>query len=193
MNLSIGQIIVHPQHGPATITDVFTRTMRGTPTRCLRLEVHRSDLVISMPADAAARIGLREVPDAAELEQLCDVLRAPTSHEEEGWSRRFKNNTERLRVGDLLPLAEVVRDLMRRELARGLSLGEKHLLKQAARRVAAEIALALGAGKADAATDADADALLGSLVFGTPLPSVALPTVALPSVASPTVAQASAG
>lgn len=123
MNLSIGQIIVHPQHGPATITDVFTRTMRGTPTRCLRLEVHRSDLVISMPADAAARIGLREVPDAAELEQLCDVLRAPTSHEEEGWSRRFKNNTERLRVGDLLPLAEVVRDLMRRELARGLSSG----------------------------------------------------------------------
>lgn len=164
MNFSIGQTIVHPHHGPATITDIFTRSVRGVPTRYLRLEVHRSDLVIGVPFDCADDIGLRDVLGAAELEGLYDVLRAPTSHEEQGWSRRFKGNIDRVRVGELLSMAEVVRDLMRREHEKGVSLGEKHLLKQTARRVAAEICLALRC------TDEHADALLQSLVLGTRLP-----------------------
>ena len=155
MQFCEGQVIVHPHHGPATITEITSRQFKGAWARYLVLEVHRSNLVISVPVNSSDVIGLRNVADASELSSLLDVLRAPTGHEESTWSRRFKENRERLSTGDLLITAEVVRDLTRRLASKGLSMGEKEMLRDARKPLIIEIGLSLGIGdeKAEQALD----------------------------------------
>ncbi|WP_127130337.1 CarD family transcriptional regulator [Georgenia sp. SYP-B2076] len=156
-----GQTVVHPHHGPATITDVTTRSIRNVPKRYLTLDVHRTTLTISVPVAGAEEIGLRPVLDTAGLRELFDVLRAPTTHEEQGWSRRLKDNQERLRTGDLLVTSGVVRDMTRRLDERGLSFGEKDLLKEARRHLVAELAVSLGVTDERAGDMVDAAVLRG--------------------------------
>lgn len=143
MHFSEGQIVVHPHHGPCTVAGTTTRTIRGVETRYIDLAVHATEMNICVPLANAEEVGLRQVLDAAGLEKLLDVLRAPTGHEETGWSRRFKENVEHLRTGDLLLTAKVVRDLTRRQAGKGVSWGEKDLLKHARQPVVTELALAL--------------------------------------------------
>ncbi|MEE2030981.1 CarD family transcriptional regulator [Rhodococcus chondri] len=143
MQFSAGQIIVHPHHGPTTVTDVTSRIIKGASVTYLGLRVHKTDMTVHVPFDRAEELGLRKVYDTDELAELFDVLRAPTGHEEEAWSRRFKDNQEKIKLGDLLVTAGVVRDLTRRERDRGLSTGEKNMLRTARLPVATELALAL--------------------------------------------------
>ena len=71
-----------------------------------------------------------------------DVLRAPYTEEPTNWSRRYKANLEKLASGDVLKVAEVVRDLWRRNQDRGLSAGEKSMLQKARGVLVGELALA---------------------------------------------------
>jgi CarD family transcriptional regulator len=161
MVFSPGQIVVHPHHGPATVTGIATRHIRGVPAKYLTLEIHSTNLVVGVPVAKADEIGIRPVLDTAALKELFDVLRAPSPKEVEGWSRRFKDNHEKLRLGDLCTTAGVVRDLLRRQEMKGISLGEKDLLKEARRPLVAELALALGITEEQAEDALGAAALEG--------------------------------
>ncbi|GAA2300823.1 hypothetical protein GCM10009853_066530 [Glycomyces scopariae] len=70
------------------------------------------------------------------------MLRAPHTEEPTNWSRRYKANVEKLASGSPLKIAEVVRDLWRRDRERGLSAGEKRMLSKAREILTGEIALA---------------------------------------------------
>ncbi len=76
------------------------------------------------------------------LERVFDVLRAPYTEEPTNWSRRYKANLEKLASGDVIKVAEVVRDLWRRDKDRGLSAGEKRMLSKARQILVSELALA---------------------------------------------------
>ena len=76
------------------------------------------------------------------LERVFDVLRMPHTEEPTNWSRRYKANLEKLHSGDVMKVAEVVRDLWRRERDRGLSAGEKRMLAKARQILVSELALA---------------------------------------------------
>ena len=159
MQFSTGQIVVHPHHGPATVTEIFDRTIKTTRLSYLRLAIHRSDLTIDVPVAKAEELGLREIYDTTELKDLFEVLHAPTPPEDNGWSRRFKDHQDKLRLGDLLVTAGVVRDLTRREHRCGLSLGEKKMLRSARNGVLAELCLALSI------PDEQAETLLDSAIL----------------------------
>src|SRR5699024_7840938 len=73
-----------------------------------------------------------------------EVLRLPHTEEPTNWSRRYKANLEKLASGDINKVAEVVRDLWRREQDRGLSAGEKRMLAKARQILVGELALAEG-------------------------------------------------
>ncbi|MET0716715.1 MAG: CarD family transcriptional regulator [Mycetocola sp.] len=144
MQFSEGQTVVYPHHGPATITSIFSRTVKGVEIKYFKLEVHDSGLSVSVPVASADNVGMRAVLDATEMNALFDVLRAPTLDEETKWSRRMKDNQEKIRVGDIVTVAAVVRDLTRRNDDKGLSLAERDLLRHAQRPLVTEIALSLG-------------------------------------------------
>lgn len=142
MKFEVGETVVYPHHGAATIEEVKVRVIRGEEKTYLKLNVAQGDLTIEVPADNVELVGVRDVIDEKGLEEVFDVLRAPITEEPTNWSRRYKSNMEKLASGDVIKVSEVVRDLWRRDQDKGLSAGEKRMLSKARQVLVSELALA---------------------------------------------------
>src|SRR6478672_13077074 len=152
MTFNVGETVVYPHHGAALIEAIEERVLQGVTKTYLRLKVAQGDLTVLVPADNAEIVGVRDVVGQEGLDKVFDVLRAPHTEEPTNWSRRYKANLEKLASGDPLKVAEVVRDLWRRERERGLSAGEKRMLAKARDILVGAVALAEKSTKDDAET-----------------------------------------
>src|SRR6186713_1892400 len=150
MVFSVGETVVYPHHGAALIEAIETRVIKGEEKKYLVLKVAQGDLTVRVPADNAEIVGVRDVVGQEGLNRVFDVLRAPHTEEPTNWSRRYKANLEKLASGDVNKVAEVVRDLWRRDRERGLSAGEKRMLSKARDILVGELALAEATSKDDA-------------------------------------------
>jgi len=142
MNFEVGDTVVYPHHGAATIEEVSVRKIAGKEMTFLTLKVVEGDMEIKVPADNLELVGVRDVVDNDGLDRVFEVLRAQFTEEPTNWSRRYKANQDKLASGDVLKVAEVVRDLSRREGNKGLSNGEKRMLTKARKILISELALA---------------------------------------------------
>ena len=142
MVFEVGETVVYPHHGAATIEEIKTRTVKGEEKMYLKLKVTQGDLVIEVPAENVDLVGVRDVVDEDGLKKVISVLQTKDTEEASNWSRRYKANLEKLASGDVLKVAEVVRDLWRRDRDRGLSAGEKRMLTKARQILTSELALA---------------------------------------------------
>lgn len=157
MEFKVGDTVVYPHHGAAVISAIENREMGGETLEYLVLQIHQSDLVVRVPSKNAELVGVRDVVDDEGLRKVFGFLRETDVEEAGNWSRRFKANQERLASGDVNKVAEVVRDLWRRDQGRGLSAGEKRMLAKARQVLVGELALA------DNVDDEKADALLAQV------------------------------
>ena len=165
MTFKVGETVVYPHHGAALIESIETRQIKGEDKLYLVLKVAQGDLTVRVPAencdlvgvrdvvaqgdltvrvpaDNAEYVGVRDVVGQEGLDKVFQVLRAPHTEEPTNWSRRYKANLEKLASGDVIKVAEVVRDLWRRDKDRGLSAGEKRMLAKARQILISELALA---------------------------------------------------
>lgn len=142
MVFEVGETVVYPHHGAATIEEIKTRTIKGEEKMYLRLKVTQGDLMIEVPAENVDLVGVRDVVDEDGLKEVIAVLQAQDAEEASNWSLRYKANLEKLASGDVLKVAEVVRDLWRRDRGKGLSAGEKRMLTKARQILTSELALA---------------------------------------------------
>lgn len=142
MEFKVGDTIVYPHHGAAVIEAIEQREMNGETLEFLVLHINQSDLVVRVPSKNAELVGVRDVVDDEGLQKVFGFLREIDVEEAGNWSRRFKANQERLASGDVNKVAEVVRDLWRRDQGRGLSAGEKRMLAKARQVLVGELALA---------------------------------------------------
>ncbi len=144
MVFKVGETVVYPHHGAAVIQAIKTRVIKGEEKIYLVLKVAQGDLTIEVPSANAEIVGVRDVVGQEGLDKVFEVLRAPHTEEPTNWSRRYKANLEKLASGDVNKVAEVVRDLWRRDRERGLSAGEKRMLSKARQILVSELALAEG-------------------------------------------------
>ena len=153
MEFNIGDTVVYPHHGAAVIEKKEQRQIKGETVDYLVLKVHQGDLTVRVPEKNAESVGVRDVVGEEGHLKVFSVLRETDVEEAGNWSRRYKANQERLASGDVNKVAEVVRDLWRRDQDRGLSAGEKRMLAKARQVLVGELALA------DGTDDAKADAM----------------------------------
>ncbi len=142
MTFKVGETVVYPHHGAALIEAIEKRVIKGEEKTYLVLKIAQGDLTVRVPAENVDLVGVRDVVDSAGLDRVFNVLRQPYTEEPTNWSRRYKANLEKLASGDVIKVAEVVRDLYRRDLDRGLSAGEKSMLAKAKQILVSELALA---------------------------------------------------
>jgi CarD family transcriptional regulator len=150
MTFDVGDKVVYPHHGAAIIEKRETITVNGESKEYLTLRVSYGDLTVKIPADNTELVGLREVINDEEVEEVFAVLRKKEARMPTNWSRRFKNHVEKLKSGDIYQVAEVVRNLSLRENEKGLSAGEKRMLAKARQILVSELTFALNVDEAEA-------------------------------------------
>ncbi|PPF34734.1 CarD family transcriptional regulator [Rathayibacter sp. AY1A3] len=143
MTFEVGETLVYPHHGAVTITGLEKRSVKGVEKTFMTMNVHTSELTITLPVENAELVGVREIIDDAGVQSVYDVLRSDVAEEASNWSRRFKANQEKMASGSVYRVSEVVRDLWRREQAGGVSAGEKRMLLKARQILVSELSLAL--------------------------------------------------
>ena len=141
---SIGEQIVYPVHGAGVIEAIETREILGEERNYYVLKLSTGDLRVLVPVDGVERAGVRQVSDQKTLDEVDQILRNRPVEWEQNWNRRYRLNMEKIKSGDICALAEVVRNLSLREMAKGLSAGEKKMLDNARKIFISEIILASG-------------------------------------------------
>ena len=143
MTFRVGDTVVYPHHGAAIVEKRERLTQDGEERDYLVLRLTYGDLTLKVPADTVGEVGIRDVCNDAQVQEVLGVLRSRDGSMPTNWSRRFKANYEKFKSGDILRIAEVVRNLSLREQEKGLSAGEKRLLTKARQILLSELSAAL--------------------------------------------------
>jgi len=155
-----GDTVVHPEHGAAVIEELRDREFLGEKRKYLVLRVAYGDLTLMVPVDSTDEVGLRQVVSKSEVKKVLKVLTEDESSMAANWSRRFKNNMEKLHSGDPYQVAEVLRNLAIREREKGLSAGEKRMILKARQILISELSYAT------AKTEDEAEIMIDEVLDG---------------------------
>ncbi|HET9072605.1 MAG TPA: CarD family transcriptional regulator [Acidimicrobiales bacterium] len=150
MPFDVGDKVVYPHHGAAVVERREVIEAFGEKKEYLVLRLAYGDLILRVPTDNTEEVGLREVINDEEVEEVFAVLRKKDVRMPTNWSRRYKNHVEKLKSGDIYQVAEVVRNLSNRDKDKGLSAGEKRMLNRARQILVSELTFALGVDEVDA-------------------------------------------
>lgn len=142
----IGDMAVYPTQGVGVIEEIESREYSGQKQKFYILRIVDSDMKIMVPVGNAGNVGLRRLIDQKRVTGIFDALAEPSVNGKiASWSRRQREYNDKLKTGDLLEVAEVLRELYQISSSKELSYGEKKVLEQARRLLITEVALAEGA------------------------------------------------
>ena len=140
---TIGDKIVYPMHGAGVIEAVEEKKILGELRKYYILKVPFGDMKIMIPCDTSDVIGVRQVISPKETYQVMEILSNESTAMPDNWNRRYRENMAKLRKGDTVNVAEVVRNLMRVDRVKKLSTGEKQMLANAKQILISELTLSV--------------------------------------------------
>jgi len=131
-------------HGVGVVESIEEREVLGTVSSYYVLRFTIGKMTAMIPVETAQSVGLRHVISKEECEKVLSFLREEPCEESANWNRRYRENFEKLRGGNIYDVADVVKCLRRRDEEKGLSAGEKKMLSSARQVLIAELAAASG-------------------------------------------------
>src|SRR5438067_11141138 len=140
----VGDKVVYPHHGAGTIVKKESREVLGSKREYLTIKILHNDMTVQVPSENADAVGLRRVIGEKEVGVVLKALTGGSTEMPKNWNRRFKHNRDKMKTGDILELAEVVRNLSLRDNEKGLSTGEKQMFVKAKKILASELMYAKG-------------------------------------------------
>ena len=135
----VGDKVVYPHHGAGTVVKREKREVLGEKREYLTIKILHNDMTVNVPTENAEKVGLRGVIDEETVELVLKALTGNGTTMPKNWNRRFKHNRDKMKTGDILELAEVVRNLALRDREKGLSTGEKQMFVKAKKILASEL------------------------------------------------------
>lgn len=119
----VGDKIVHPMHGAGVVDEIVTRKVDGVLRDYYSLKLPIGGMQVMIPTDHCGEIGVRSILSGAETEWVLGQIPSLRVEMDPNWNHRYRTNMERLKSGNLLEVAKVVKGLIGREAKRGLSTG----------------------------------------------------------------------
>lgn len=140
---SIGDLVVHPMHGAGVIDNIVRERVAGTTKEYYVFKMPMGGLVLKIPTENSQTIGIRKVISKAEADAIMAEIPSIAVEHNANWNKRYQENMLRLKSGDLREVAQVIKGLMRRDMMRGLSTGERKMLHSAKQIMISELVLVL--------------------------------------------------
>jgi CarD family transcriptional regulator len=156
----VGDKVVYPHHGAGKVVKKEVREVLGEKREYLTIQILHNDMTVNVPSENAEKVGLRSVIGEKAVDQVVKALTGNGTVMPKNWNRRFKHNRDKMKTGDVMELAEVVRNLSLRDHEKGLSTGEKQMFVKAKKILSSELMYAKGMDEDEAAAWLD-DVLAG--------------------------------
>jgi len=120
-NFHIGDKVVYPNHGVGIIEQISSRTIGESVENFYLLKIKSSSLKVMVPFHNVLTVGLRRVVKNGEIQKIVDFLEDGACDNNTDWKYRFKENSERMRTGSLLEVANVLKALLVLNQSKALS------------------------------------------------------------------------
>ena len=136
----VGDNIVYPMHGAGTIESIEEKNILGENQKYYIINMP-GEVKVMVPTVKAESNGVRNVIDNKEAMKVFKVLEEDMSEMSSNWNKRYRDNMEKIKSGDIYAVADVVRNLSFKQKDKGLSTGEKKMLVNAKQILVSELAL----------------------------------------------------
>ncbi len=140
LSFRIGELVVYPAHGVGRISAIEEQEIAGAKLELYIVDFEREKLRLKVPTNRAEQKGMRRLADRSVIEHAMKVIRGRARIKRTMWSRRAQEYDAKINSGDLIAVAEVVRDLYRSDRQPEQSYSERQLFEQALFRMARELA-----------------------------------------------------
>lgn len=137
----IGDKVVHPMHGAGVVDDIIDRRIDGVVRQYYSLKLPAGDMKVMIPVDTSDKIGVRPIATAEEAEKVLSSIASIEVDMKGNWSQRYRENMEKLKSGDMMQVAEVMKGLLLRDQVKTLSNGERKMLHSAKQILISEVVL----------------------------------------------------
>ncbi len=138
---NVGDKIVYPMHGAGTIDAIEQKDILGEKQDYYIIKMP-GEVKVMVPIAKAEEVGVRNVINKAEAGKVLEVLEANETEMSNNWNKRYKENMEKMKSGNVYEIADVVRNLSYKQKEKGLSTGEKKMLSNAKQILVSELVLA---------------------------------------------------
>ena len=127
---NVGDEIVYPMHGAGRIDSIEERNILGEKQSYYILKMP-GEVKVMVPIEKAEQVGIRNVIDKSSADKVLNVLEQDETEMNKNWNKRYRDNMDKIKSGDIYEIADVVRNLSFKQKEKGLSTGEKKMLTNA--------------------------------------------------------------
>ena len=152
--------VVYPAHGVGQIVSIEKQEVAGFELELFVITFEKDKMTLRVPTDKATDVGMRSLSSPDVVAHAMKTLRGKAKVKRAMWSRRAQEYEQKINSGDLIAIAEVVRDLHRADDQREQSYSERQLYEAALERLTREIAAV--AGNDEEAASKEIDEVLSS-------------------------------
>jgi len=142
--------VVYPAHGVGKIISIEEQEVAGIKLELFVVSFEKDKMTLRVPTHKASDIGMRSLSAPDVVEKALDTLKGKARVKRAMWSRRAQEYEQKINSGDLMSIAEVVRDLHRSDDQREQSYSERQLYESALERLTREVAAVSGTDEAGA-------------------------------------------
>lgn len=145
LTYQVGDMISHPLHGAGVIADIEIQKIGGEEREYYVLKLPTSEMQVKIPKATSDIIGVRPIISPEEAERVMLEIPNIEINMTQNWNKRYRENMVKIKSGDLLEVASVIKGLFMRDREKGLSTGERKMLHSAKQILISEIVLSMNA------------------------------------------------
>jgi len=140
LSFDVGDYVVYPKHGVGRVIELQKSEIAGMQLELYVLRFEKEKMTLRVPTNKAESVGMRKLSSDKTLREALDTLKGKPKVKRTMWSRRAQEYEAKINSGDLVSIAEVVRDLFRADDQPEQSYSERQIFEAAASRLARELA-----------------------------------------------------